>query len=136
MPILIVGILFYATIGFKILPHHDTVDTEDSIFDESQDFSKVPKWKKVLSLVILIVTLIGMIFEEKPNFNPNGSNADCAIILPGAPIRDRLPPIAAANTSGIKSLDLLWPDFAAIPITTGIRTAGIKIWLFSTSAPC
>ncbi len=64
-PILIVGILFYATIGFKILPHHDTVDTEDSIFDESQDFSKVPKWKKVLSLVILIVTLIGMIFEEK-----------------------------------------------------------------------
>lgn len=65
LPILIAGILFYATIGFKILPHHDTVDTEDSIFDETKDFSKVPKWKKVLSLVILIVTLIGMIFEEE-----------------------------------------------------------------------
>ena len=26
LPILIVGILFYATIGFKILPHHDTTD--------------------------------------------------------------------------------------------------------------
>ena len=65
LPILIAGILFYATIGFNILPHHDTVDTEDSIFDETKDFSKVPKWKKVLSLVILIVTLIGMIFEEE-----------------------------------------------------------------------
>lgn len=65
LPILIVGILFYATIGFKILPHHDTTDADDSIFDESQDFSNVPKWKKVLSLVILIATLIGMIFEEQ-----------------------------------------------------------------------
>lgn len=65
LPILIAGIVFYATVGFKILPHHDTVDTDDSIFDESKDFSNVPKWKKVLSLVILIVTLIGMIFEEK-----------------------------------------------------------------------
>lgn len=65
LPILIAGIVFYATAGFKILPHHDTVDTDDSIFDESKDFSNVPKWKKVLSLVILIVTLIGMIFEEK-----------------------------------------------------------------------
>ena len=64
VPILIAGILFYATIGFKLLPNHDNVD-DDSIFDETQDFSNVPKWKKILSLVILIVTLIGMIFEEE-----------------------------------------------------------------------
>ena len=62
---LIGGFLFYATVGFKILPNHDTVDMENSIFDESKDFSQVPKWKKVLSLVILIVTMIGMIFEEE-----------------------------------------------------------------------
>lgn len=62
---LIGDFLFYATVGFKILPNHDTVDTENSIFDESKDFSQVPKWKKVLSLVILIVTMIGMIFEEE-----------------------------------------------------------------------
>ena len=64
LPILIVGILFYATIGFRILPNHDT-EEDDSIFDETQDFGSVPKWKKVLSLVILIATLVGMIFEEK-----------------------------------------------------------------------
>ena len=64
LPILIAGLLFYATIGFRILPNHDTED-DDSIFDETQDFGNVPKWKKVLSLVILIVTLIGMIFEDQ-----------------------------------------------------------------------
>ena len=64
LPILIAGILFYATIGFRILPNHDTED-DDSIFDETQDFGSVPKWKKVLSLVILIATLLGMIFEEQ-----------------------------------------------------------------------
>lgn len=64
LPILIAGILFYATIGFRILPNHDTED-DDSIFDETQDFGNVPKWKKVLSLVILIVTLVGMIFEDQ-----------------------------------------------------------------------
>lgn len=64
LPILIAGILFYATIGFRILPNHDT-EEDDSIFDETQDFGCVPKWKKVLSLVILIATLMGMIFEEQ-----------------------------------------------------------------------
>ena len=64
LPILIAGILFYATIGFRILPNHDT-EEDDSIFDETQDFGSVPKWKKVLSLMILIATLMGMIFEEQ-----------------------------------------------------------------------
>ena len=64
LPILVVGILFYATIGFKLLPNHETTDG-DSVFDDVKDFSQVPKWKKVLSLVILIVTLLGMIFEDQ-----------------------------------------------------------------------
>ena len=63
-PILLVGILFYATIGFRLLPNHDVQD-EGGAFDTEKDFSDVPKWKQILSLVILIATLIGMIFEDK-----------------------------------------------------------------------
>lgn len=63
LPILIAGILFYATIGFRILPNHDT-EEDDSIFDETQDFGSVPKWKSIIT-VILIATLMGMIFEEQ-----------------------------------------------------------------------
>lgn len=63
-PILLVGILFYATIGFQLLPNHDVQD-EGGTFDTEKDFSDVPKWKQMLSLVILVATLIGMIFEDK-----------------------------------------------------------------------
>ena len=65
LPILIVGIIFYATIGFKILPNKEAPADDDSVFDQQSDFSNVPKWKQVLSLVILILTLLGMIFEEQ-----------------------------------------------------------------------
>ena len=34
-------------------------------FDYAKDFSHVPKWKQYLSLVILLLTLVGMIFEEQ-----------------------------------------------------------------------
>ena len=64
IPILAVGILFYATIGFKLLPNHDPKSDDNSVFDEVKDFSKVPKWKKVMSLVILVLTLLAMILED------------------------------------------------------------------------
>ncbi len=65
LPILVAGIVFYATVGFRILPNHDAPEGDDSVFDEAQDFSQVPRWKKVLSLVILVATLLAMIFEDK-----------------------------------------------------------------------
>lgn len=63
LPILIMGILFFALIGYKLLP--DTKPSGDSVYGEQKDYSDVPKWKQWLSLIILILTLIGMIFEEK-----------------------------------------------------------------------
>jgi sodium-dependent dicarboxylate transporter 2/3/5 len=64
LPILAAGILFYAKIGFRFLPNHEATD-DGTVFDEQHDFSKVPKWKKILSLVVLIATLLGMIFEDQ-----------------------------------------------------------------------
>ncbi len=80
LPILAVGILFFATIGFKLLPSHDTTDG-DSVFDEQRDFSAVPKWKKVLSLVILVLTLLAMIFEDKIGVKLAVSGCIGAILL-------------------------------------------------------
>ena len=64
LPILIAGIVFYSTIGYRFLPNHG-VPSQDSPFDQTKDFSTVPQWKKILSLVILILTLLGMIFEKQ-----------------------------------------------------------------------
>lgn len=63
IPILIVGIIYFAFIGYKFLPNKEGRD--EGIFDETKDFSHGPKWKQYLSLVILILTLLGMIFEEQ-----------------------------------------------------------------------
>lgn len=63
VPILTVGIIYFAFIGYKFLPNKEGSD--EGIFDESKDFSHVPKWKQYLSLVILLLTLVGMIFEEQ-----------------------------------------------------------------------
>ena len=63
VPILIVGIIYFAFTGYKFLPNKEGSD--EGIFDESKDFSHVPKWKQYLSLVILLLTLVGMIFEEQ-----------------------------------------------------------------------
>ena len=67
VPILIVGIIYFAFIGYKFLPNKEGSD--EGIFDESKDFSHVPKWKQYLSLVILLLTLVGMIFEEQLGIN-------------------------------------------------------------------
>lgn len=64
MPILLAGILFYVTVGYKLLPNHDVKNT-DGTFDTQKDFSKVPVWKQWLSLAILVLTLLAMIFEEQ-----------------------------------------------------------------------
>ena len=63
LPILIAGILYFAFIGYKFLPEKQ--GSTESSYDEQKDFSDVPKWKQMMSLIILILTLLGMIFEDK-----------------------------------------------------------------------
>lgn len=78
-PILIVGILFYATLGFYFLPNHSPKG--EGVFDTQKDFSSVPQWKKTLSLVILVATLLGMIFEKQIGISLNIIGCIGAILL-------------------------------------------------------
>ena len=48
-------------------------------------------------------------------------------MLPGAPISEILPPMAAANTRGINNLVCLKPLFLQIPIITEISTAAVPV---------
>ena len=118
LPILIVGILFYATIGFKILPHHDTTDADDSIFDESQDFSNVPKWKQALSLIILILTLLGMIFEDQIGIKLciTGCIGALALILTGV----------ISEKNALKSIDLktIFLFGGTLSLASALQTTG------------
>ena len=57
MPILIAGILFYATIGYKLLPECDP--KEEEAFDTKKDFDQVPKWKQWMSLILSLIHICG-----------------------------------------------------------------------------
>ena len=96
LPILAVGILFYATLGMKLLPNHPVSD--DDSFGGEQDFSNVPKWKQLLSLVILVLTLLGMIFEKQIDIKLNitGCIGALALILTGV----------ISEKDALKSIDL------------------------------
>lgn len=64
LPILIIGIIFFSLVGYRFLPNETNVE-DDGAFSEDVDYSHVPKWKQNLSLVILIMTILGMIFENQ-----------------------------------------------------------------------
>lgn len=60
---LIAGILYFALIGRRFLPDHDVQDMEEA--EETRDFSDVPAWKQVMSLIVLILVILAMIFEDQ-----------------------------------------------------------------------
>ena len=80
IPMLIAGILFFATIGYKLLPDKPSVKT-DTTFDEEVDYSNVPAWKQYLALIILVLTILAMIFEDVIGINLAISGAIGAILL-------------------------------------------------------
>lgn len=50
MPLLIIAIIYFAVIGYKLLPNK--IMTGSTEFDNQPNFDNVPKWKQMLSLII------------------------------------------------------------------------------------
>ena len=71
---------------------------EDGIYDETKDFGHVPKWKQNLSLIILVLTLIGMIFKKQIGIKlcVIGAVGALALILTGV----------ISEKDALKSIDL------------------------------
>ena len=62
LPMLIAGVVFYALIGYRLLP--DTKNLAGSAAGRAA-YTDVPKWQQTMSLVVLIVVVLAMIFEEQ-----------------------------------------------------------------------
>lgn len=65
LSILIIGIIFFATVGYKLLPDNENDDTNDSIYSKGNNYKVVPAWKQWASLIVLILTVVAMVFEDK-----------------------------------------------------------------------
>ena len=79
LPILLAGILFTATIGFRLLPNHQV--EEMAAEDPSLATASVPQWKKNASLIVLVLTILAMVFEKQIGIRLHISGAIGAIAL-------------------------------------------------------
>lgn len=78
VPMLVAGIAFFALIGYKLLPD----GTHGGEAPEApKDYSDVPAWKQIVSLVVLVVVILAMIFEDKIGIKIQVSACIGAVIL-------------------------------------------------------
>ena len=80
LPMLLCGILYFLTIGYKFLPATGNSDEVGGV-GEQRDYSDVPRWKQILSLVVLIVTILGMIFEKQTGISLTVAGCIGALVL-------------------------------------------------------
>ncbi|WP_446919950.1 SLC13 family permease [Klebsiella pneumoniae] len=80
LPMLVCGILYFLTIGYKFLPNNSNSSEVGSI-GEQRDYSHVPRWKQILSLVVLIATILGMIFEKQTGISLTVAGCIDALVL-------------------------------------------------------
>ncbi|HHG1503482.1 TPA: SLC13 family permease [Klebsiella pneumoniae] len=80
LPMLVCGILYFLTIGYKFLPNNSNSSEVGSI-GEQREYSHVPRWKQILSLVVLIATILGMIFEKQTGISLTVAGCIGALVL-------------------------------------------------------
>lgn len=67
LPILLIGMVYFALVGYKLLPSTQaaTDGQVSDLFASDIDYDQVPAWKRNLSLVVLIFTVLAMVFESQ-----------------------------------------------------------------------
>lgn len=79
IPMLVIGILYFVFIGYRFLP--DGKGASGAAVEKQKDFSEVPRWKQIVSLVVLIVVILAMIFEDQIGISIQVSACVGAVIL-------------------------------------------------------
>lgn len=65
LPILAIGIIYFVTFGYKLLPENTREDSVDSVYSKVTNYDNIPKWKQHVSLLVLIVAVLAMVFEDQ-----------------------------------------------------------------------
>lgn len=79
IPMLLLGIVYFIFIGYRFLP--DGKGVNGIAVEEQKDFSEVPRWKQIVALVVLVVVILAMIFEEQIGISIQVSACVGAVVL-------------------------------------------------------
>mgnify|MGYP004508870551 CR=1 FL=1 len=96
IPMLIAGIIYFVFIGYRLLP--DGKGTSEHVVEEKRNFDDVPKWKQIVSLVVLVLVILAMIFEEEIGIaiHVSACVGACVMVLTGV----------ISEKDALKSIDL------------------------------
>lgn len=78
IPMLLAGIAYFALFGYKLLPDGTT---SGEAVEAQRDYSAVPQWKQIVSLVVLVVVILAMIFEKQVGVKIHVTACIGAIVL-------------------------------------------------------
>lgn len=62
--LILVSAVYLSTVGFNLLPESPRNEA-DSVENNEEDFSSVPRWKPALSVAVLVGTVLAMYFEKQ-----------------------------------------------------------------------
>lgn len=98
IPMLIFGVLYFVFIGYKLLPGGENTTVVAVEEDAKKQKADVPKWKQIISLVVLILVIAAMIFEEEIGLSIHISACigACILVLTGV----------ISEKAALKSIDL------------------------------
>lgn len=78
LPMIALGIIYFTTIGYKLLPNHATTD---GAFSGQADYSTVPAYKRYLALAIMLFTVFLMIIGQYIGLAINIASTIGAILM-------------------------------------------------------
>ncbi len=79
LPLTILTSILLATVLRPLLPDYE--DDRTIVATAEEDYSKVPRWKKVLTVVLLAVAFLGMCFESQIGIKLHITACVCAALL-------------------------------------------------------
>lgn len=79
LPLSIITAILLATVPFPLLPDYE--DDDSVALATDKDYSKVPRWKKVLTVVLLLAAFVGMCFESQIGISLHITACVCAVLL-------------------------------------------------------
>ena len=96
IPMLAAGILYFVFIGYHFLP--EGTGDKFSQSESRDEFADVPKWKQIVSLVVLVLVILAMIFEEQIGIaiHVSACIGACVLVLTGV----------ISEKEALKSIDL------------------------------
>ena len=97
IPMLLTGIVYFVFIGYRLLPKTSAKSVAE-VAETKPDFSHVPKWKQITSLVVLIAVILAMIFEKQIGIpiQVSACIGACVVVLTGV----------ISGSAALKSIDL------------------------------